>query len=108
MPFSASEVIFFLLFHVGKMFPFEDFFLWETKKTGPGNMGVQGGWGEEGLAGFGQKLLNTQLVVGWKSPLLEMEWESLPIPLGRWHWKSLPKKLTEAEHSLSQQCQLVH
>ena len=53
-----------------------------------------------GHAIFGQKLLNTQHSVGrcaGKSPI--MKWANA---------LSLQKKFTEAEHSLSQQCQLVH
>ena len=40
-PFSASTVfVLFCLFHIGKMFPFEDFFIWGKKKE---SLGVRSG-----------------------------------------------------------------
>ena len=93
---SAFFVCLFHIFHVGKTFPFEDFFH-------PGNKNVV--WGEirwirrvrhRGHAVFGQKLLSTQRGVGrctCKSPT--MQWANV--------LKESSKKSTEAEHSLSQQ-----
>ena len=56
--------------------------------------------GRGGHAIFAQKLLNTQRGVGRCGV-------NHPPENGQTCWKSLQKKFTEAELSLSQQCQLV-
>ena len=62
MPFSASAVFLFHLFHIGKMFPFEGFFSSKEikKKIAQDEIGWRGRVGHRGLAVLGQKLLNTQ------------------------------------------------
>ena len=61
MPFSASAVFLFHLFHVSKTFPFEDFFHWGNQKKSLRVNKEGGAWGH---AIFGQKLLNTQVWAG--------------------------------------------
>ena len=91
------------LFHIGKTFPFEDSSSRETKKSCSGQvrLGKQGGWG----TGVMQLLLRNCWTLGevWAGALVNH-----PTWNGQTHWKSLQKKFTEAERSLSQQCQLVH
>ena len=67
MPFSASAVFgfgwcfffFFYLSHIGKMFPFEDFFIKEsTQKAAQGEIRQIGRVGRRNHAISGQKLLN--------------------------------------------------
>ena len=93
----------FHLFHIGKTFPFEDSSSRETKKSCSGQvrLGKQGGWG----TGVMQLLLRNCWTLGevWAGALVNH-----PTWNGQTHWKSLQKKFTEAERSLSQQCQLVH
>ena len=102
MPFSAFAIFLFHLFHIGKTFPFEDFFhSEEQKKVTRGEIRWIGRMGHRVHAAFGQKLLNMQCVVGrctCKSPI--MKWANV--------LKEFSKKFTEAECSLSQQRQLVH
>ena len=92
---------FVYLFHIGKMFPFGDFF-----KQGDKNKAARGEirwiWkvGHWGHAVLDQKLLNSQHGVGrftCKSAI--MKWAK--------ELKESSKKFTEAKCSLSQQCQLV-
>ena len=101
MPFSASGIFCFTSSTLAKCFPLRTFFILGNKKKLFGVRSDElGGWGTGGHAIFGQKLLNTQHSVGrcaGKSPI--MKWANA---------LSLQKKFTEAEHSLSQQCQLVH
>ena len=104
MSFSVLAIFLFYLFHMGKMFPFEDFFM-----AGGGGRGINrshSGWrgrvGYGGHAVFSQKLQNTQRGVGrctCKSPI--MKWANMLK-------ESSKKKITEVERSLSQQHQLVH
>ena len=93
MLFSASAILFHLS-HISKMFPFEYLFhLGKQNKVAWGWDGVNKEGGAQGSCCFGQKLLITQHSVGrcaHKSPI--MKWANF----------------TEAKHSLSQQCQLVH
>ena len=101
MLFSASAYFCFSS-TLAKRFPFKDFFfhLGKQKKSLWARLGEWGGWVTGVILGFGQKLLNTQQGMGGctcKSPI--MKWANA---------LSLPKKSTEAEHSLSQQHQLVH
>ena len=105
MSYKCFCWFFFHLFHIGKTFSFEDSFH-PGKQTNKQN-GTRGrDWvnregRERGHAVFGQKLLNTQCGVGrcaHKSPI--MKWA---VTL-----KESSKQFTEAECSLSQQCQLVH
>ena len=67
MPFSASAIFVFVLFcfvlfylsHIGKMFPFEDFFIKEsTQKAAQGEIRQIGRVGRRNHAISGQKLLN--------------------------------------------------
>ena len=91
----------FHLFYIGKMFPFEDFFIQGNKKNVDwGEIWWLGRVGDRGHAIFGQKLLNTQHGVGrcvCKSPI--MKWANT---------LKVFKKFTEAECSLSGHCQLIH
>ena len=80
MSFSVLAIFLFYLFHMGKMFPFEDFFM-----AGGGGRGINrshSGWrgrvGYGGHAVFSQKLQNTQRGVGrctCKSPI--MKWANM-------------------------------
>ena len=103
MPFGASAFFFvpplphwqnvslWGLFHPGK----------QKEKVTWGESVWIGRVGHRGHAVFGQKLLNTQCGVGRcarKSPI--MKWANT--------LKESSKKFTEAKHSFSQQCQLVH
>ena len=98
MSFSASAVFCFTSSASVKCFFLRTFFLLGNKKkscSGPDPRN------REGHAGFAEKLLNTQHCVGRctrKSPI--MKWTDA--------FKESSKIFTEAEHSLSQQCQLVH
>ena len=96
-------VCLFHLFHIGKTFPFEDFFHLERQKiccSGWDRMDREGrAW--EPCCLWGGQPLNTQHSVGrcaCKSPI--MKWTNT--------LKESSKKFTEAEHRLSQQHQLVH
>ena len=84
----------FHLFHISKIFPFEDFFsLRETNKNCLGDTGWIGVVGP-GIHVFGQKLLNTQHGVG-KCSVNHPSWN------GQIRWKSLQKnslKLHAASH----------
>ena len=100
MPFRASGIVLFHLFHMGKTFPFEDFLIQGNKKKLLGKKsGEWGGWGTGVMPFFGQKLLNThacgQVCLG--VPHREM---------GQCV-ESSKKKFTDTKPSLSQQCQLV-
>ena len=85
----------FHLFHISKMFPFEDFISSEKqKKVTQDKIGWIGRVKHRGLAVFGQKRLNTQFSMGrctCKSPIVK-----------RANVLSLQKKFTECERSLSQ------
>ena len=102
MPFKYFCCFLFHLFHIGKTFPFEDFFHpRKHKKITWSKIGWIGRVGQRSHTIFGQKLLNTQCGVGRrarKSCIMKCA-NALSI---------LKKKFTEAEHSFSQQCQLVH
>ena len=103
IPFSASAVCFlFHPFHMEKMFPLEDFFhLGKHKKVSWGEMQWLGQVGHRGHVIFGQNLLNIQHGVGrCTSKSTIMKWANV--------LKESLKKFSEAECSLSQQCQLVH
>ena len=94
----------FHLFHIAKMF----LSLWGLFSSGETNKKSHSGrdlmnreCGAWVHVVFGQKLLNTQCSVGsfaGKLPVMKLANTE----------KSLQKKFTEAEHSLSQQHQLVH
>ena len=99
MPFSASAVFCFTSFILAKHLLLRTFFIWGNKKVPWGETEWIRRVGNRGHAVFGQKLLNTHCSVGrcaCNSPT--MKWA-----------KTLKesKKFTEAECSLSQQCQLV-
>ena len=87
-----------------EIFPFEDFFHPGKQKRshlGQDWVNMEGGAQGSGCF-FGQKLLTTQHSVdrcACKSPIMKG---------ANTHQKSLQKIFTEAKHSLSQQCQLVH
>ena len=102
MSLSASAIFGFTSFTSAKHFPLKTFFTLGNKpKCHLGEIGWIGMVGHRGHAIFGQKLLNTQCTVGrctHKSPI--MKWANA--------LKESQKKFTEAEHSLSQQRQLVH
>ena len=64
MPFSASAIFLFYLFHIGKTLPFEDFLHpGKQRKVTRGKIRWLGRLRHGGHAVFGQKLLNTQLGV---------------------------------------------
>ena len=92
----------FHLFHISRTFPFEDFFHpgKQTKKSNSRqdwvNRVVHGGHDV-----LGHKVLNTQH--GVAGVLVNH-----PSWNGQTRWKGLQKEFTEAEHSLSHLCQLVH
>ena len=96
MPFSACHFLFHL-FHISKMFPFEDFFHPGTQKKVPrGEIGCMAGVEHGGHAIFSQKLMNTQHGVGrcaHKSPI--MKWANT--------WRESSKKnslkLNTASHN---------
>ena len=100
MPFSASAV-FCYLFHIGKKFPFKDYFhQGQQKKITQGEIRWIERVGHGDHAVFHQKLLNTQHSMGRcapKSPIMKLT-----------HTEQFSKKFTEAKCSLSQQHQLVH
>ena len=77
--------------------------LFLSRKTNKKVTGVKIRWigrlGHGGHGIFGWKLLNTQCGVG-RCALNHPSWN------GQMHWV-FKKKFTEAEHNLSQQCQLV-
>ena len=101
MSFSASAIFLFHFFHMGKTFPFEDFFhLGKQTKVTRGKMGWTGRVGN-GCPLFVVKHCWT-LSTMWAGVLINH-------PSWNWqtHWKSLKKNFTEAEHSLSQQHQLA-
>ena len=62
MPFSASAVFLFHLFHIDRTFPFEDFFIQGSKQSHLARDWVNREGGD--LAVFGLKLLNSQRGVG--------------------------------------------
>ena len=65
MPFSASAVFLFHLFHIGRTFTFEDFFhLEKQNKSYSGWDQVSREGGAQKSCCFGQKLLKTQCGVG--------------------------------------------
>ena len=97
MPFSASCHFLFHLFHMGKMFPFEDFFHRGNKKSCLGWDHVNREGGAQWTCRFGQKMLNIQHGVGrcpCKSPIMK--------------WANTLSLQKNSECSLSQQRQLVH
>ena len=111
---TVFELIDFYAFYVSALFCFTsstlaNISLWrlfssrETKKSCSGQvrLGKQGGWG----TGVMQLLLRNCWTLGevWAGALVNH-----PTWNGQTHWKSLQKKFTEAERSLSQHCQLVH
>ena len=93
--FLNSSILVLLLFFcftsstLAKHFPLRTFFHGGNKNVAQGKVRWIGRVGHGGHAVFAQKLLNTQLSVG------------------RYTFESSPQKFTEAEHSLSQQCQPV-
>ena len=95
-------LLFFVpLFHISKMFPFEDFFSpRETKRSLRVRSGEWGEWGFGGPAILAKKCWTQQGVGRWacKSPM--MRWEN--------KLKESLEKFTEAKCSLSQQHQLVY
>ena len=88
-------------FTVAKHFPLRSFFIWGNKKILL--LGVRSG--ESGRWETGVRLFLAKNC--WT---LSTVWALVNHPSrnGQTHWKSLQKKFTEAKHSLSQQCQLVH
>ena len=102
MCFSAFDVFCFTSSTSTKRFPLRTFFIRETKKSCSRWEPLNREGGHRGHAGFGPKLLSTQHGVGrcaHKSPI--MRWANA-------FKESSKKKFTEAECSLSQQCQLEH
>ena len=99
MSFSASAVFCFASSTSAKHSPLMTFFIQgnKQKKVTWSEIGWIGRVGHRVMLIFGQKLLNIQWRCACKSPI--MTWANV---------LSLQKKFTEAEHSLSQQCQLVH
>ena len=85
---------FFHLFHIGKMFPLEDFFIWgNEKKSCSGWDLVNGEGGAWGVMLFLVKNCWTLSVV-WAGTLLNhSSWT------GQMRWKSLQKKFTGAKFS---------
>ena len=75
MPFSSSAVFLCHLFHISKMFPFENFFHpGKQQKCCSGKIGWIGRVATGVMLFFNQKLLNTQHGVGrcaWKSPIMK-------------------------------------
>ena len=107
VPFSASVMLCFTFSTSAKYFPLRTFFIQGNKRKQTKVAWGETGWivrvGHGGRAVFGQKLLNTQHGVvrcTRKSPV--MKWANMLKS------QSLQKNFTEAEHSLSQQRQLVH
>ena len=97
LPFSASAIFLFHLFHIGKTFPFDKFFhlgkQQQKSRLGLDWMKTEGGaWGSYWMVSM-----------VWAGALI-----NYPSWNGQMSWKSLQKKLIEAKCSLSQQCQLVH
>ena len=96
-------VCLFYLFHIGKMFPSENFFhpRKQKEKSHWGQDWVNrrcGAWGHPFLV----KNFRTISTV-WVGVLISPPWLHGPM-----HWESSKKKFTEAECSLSQQHQLVY
>ena len=103
MPSSASAILCFTSSTSAKHFPLRTFFIQgnNNKKVIQSKIRWIGRVGHMGHAISGKKLLNTQHGVGrCTNKLPIMKWANM--------LKSLQKKFTEAQCSLSQQCQLVH
>ena len=100
MPFSVSAVFCFSSPTSGKCFSLRTFFIrGNKKKSCLGKIEWIGRMGHGAHAVFGKKLLNTQCSVSRCS---------CQLPIMKWANMVSSKKFSEAEHCLSQHCQLVH
>ena len=94
----------FHLFHISKMFPFEDFIHLGKQTTKKATLNEMESIERVGpFLVSGHFLWKTEHSVQWAGALINH-----PSWNGQTRWKSLHKKFTEAEGSFSQQRQLVH
>ena len=104
MPFSALVNFFclFYLLHISKMVPFEDIF----------HSGKQKNIAQGKIEWIGRMGHGVMLFLVKNCWTLSEVWAGMLANHPPWneqtHWKILQNKFTEAEYSLSQQCQLVH
>ena len=101
MLFSASAIFCFTSSTLTKCFHLRTFFIQGNKQSHWGEIGWIWRVKDGGHAFFGKKLQNTEHGIGRclvNHPI--MKWANT--------LKASSKKFSEAEHGLSQQCQLVH
>ena len=98
IPLSISAIFCCHLFHIDKIF----FFMQVNKKSCLVTLGKWGrGWGIRVMLFYVKNCWT--LSTAWMGALVNH-----PSWNGQMHWNSLQEKFTEAEHSLSQQRQLLH